>query len=287
MISVPRDGVERPSVLDPEAGPGFDETEKNKLEAAKEKPAFEFKAYKNAAVKRVLHRLFRGKCAYCETRYVAAQPMDVEHFRPKKKVEKWQGLPPRRGYYWLGADWENLLPSCIDCNRRRTHFDEDDDSPGEVLGKRAIFPVADEHKRWASHDQDPVEEQPLLLNPCDDHPEELLRFTREGIVKAASGLDDLGRKRVEASIEIYGLNRPGLVLERLAWIRLLEHKMEIVERVVVLIDELEDDVHAVELDLAEDLLQFLLTDLRACEDPDRPYSLAARHVIDKLLRRFE
>ena len=48
--------------------------------------AFPFAIYKHKEVKNELERLFRGKCAYCETFYASAQSMDVEHYRPKGAV---------------------------------------------------------------------------------------------------------------------------------------------------------------------------------------------------------
>ena len=78
--------------------------------------AFEFHAYKADEVKRRLEDLFHGKCAYCESFYAAQAPVDIEHYRPKGAVED---DPDHPGYWWLAMAWENLLPSCIDCNRRR------------------------------------------------------------------------------------------------------------------------------------------------------------------------
>ncbi|MDC3378878.1 HNH endonuclease, partial [Planctomycetota bacterium] len=79
-----------------------------------------YNAYSDPSVKAELNRLFGGKCAYCESHFGATQPMDVEHFRPKKEVvneASQTGIKP--AYYWLAAEWTNLLPSCIDCNRQR------------------------------------------------------------------------------------------------------------------------------------------------------------------------
>ncbi|MEF9674035.1 hypothetical protein QNM99_25505 [Pseudomonas sp. PCH446] len=42
--------------------------------------------------------------------------MDVEHYRPKGAVSEDASHP---GYWWVAMDWDNLLPSCIDCNRKR------------------------------------------------------------------------------------------------------------------------------------------------------------------------
>jgi uncharacterized protein (TIGR02646 family) len=74
--------------------------------------------YKDGAVKAALDAMFHGKCAYCEFMYIGGMPVDIEHFRPKGAVIV-GGKMRKPGYYWLAAKWENLLPSCIDCNRKR------------------------------------------------------------------------------------------------------------------------------------------------------------------------
>src|SRR5262249_14198650 len=69
-----------------------------------------------------LCELFHGKCAYCESRVRASYGGDVEHYRPKGKVDEDNSHP---GYYWLAYNPSNLLPSCALCNQARgkmTHF---------------------------------------------------------------------------------------------------------------------------------------------------------------------
>ena len=109
-----------------------------------------FSYYKNDAVKARLVDLFHGKCAYCESFYSSTQPMDVEHFRPKGAVAEDDEHP---GYYWLAATWENLLPSCIDCNRQRNQFDVVE---GETisLGKKDRFPIGGTRARTPNDDLD-------------------------------------------------------------------------------------------------------------------------------------
>ena len=251
--------------------------------AADRKPELEFEVYKSRDLKVALYRLFDGKCAYCETRYYAATPMDVEHYRPKGKVEEWRSQPEAMGYYWLGATWGNLLPSCADCNRRREHFDLQTGASGPTLGKRAIFPLADVEKRWTDPAAD-SEEEPLLLNPFEDRPERLLRFTNAGVVTPRPRLRRANRSRAEASIEIYGLNRPGLVEERLGLVRVLHQKIAMIDRVVAILDSADPDEPVAAL--AEDLLQFLLQDIRSYQDPSRPHSLAAEQIIAEYLESF-
>jgi uncharacterized protein (TIGR02646 family) len=141
--------------------------------------AYKFRAYKEADVGAALNLLFRGKCAYCESFYAGTQPTDIEHFRPKAGVEECPGHP---GYWWLAMSWENLLPSCIDCNRRRTQVvlshamtikDAEvafANAAGLLAGKENSFPTRDDF--WASPEDDPtIVEQTLLIDPTQSDPD--------------------------------------------------------------------------------------------------------------------
>ncbi len=174
----------------------------------------DFSAYGHDDVKARLREMFGGKCAYCEAIYVVNEPVDVEHYRPKGRIDTAAGkLTP--GYWWLAASWDNLLPSCIDCNRIRTHM-----LPGGEkisYGKGDQFPVDDEAAR-VRKEGSVAGETPLLLNPCDDNPADYLVFVEEAnqsIVKPVTDdAADLRHRRARASIDIYGLNRPELVIDR-------------------------------------------------------------------------
>jgi hypothetical protein len=83
------------------------------------------------AAKPFLLALTSGKCAYCESVILNTHPGEVEHFRPKGRVRGRDGKVEKvtiggaetehPGYWWLAYAWSNLLPCCIDCNRRRQH----------------------------------------------------------------------------------------------------------------------------------------------------------------------
>lgn len=155
------------------------------------KKSFLFSAYKGDDVRHTLQVLFHGKCAYCEARYEVVGPIDIEHFRPKGEVE---GEPAHRGYWWLAAAWENLLPSCIDCNRRRYQPTPEDmrsltamASPLRAgayvsikTGKEASFPIEGVRVTTEPSERDRARllaaERALLLNPCEDRAEDHLRY---------------------------------------------------------------------------------------------------------------
>jgi hypothetical protein len=134
--------------------------------------------------------LFHGKCAYCETVVRPAYTGDVEHWRPKGKVEE---DPTHPGYYWLAFDPSNLLPACMMCNQ-----------PAEA--KHTHFPVDGAHARDATG---LAAEHPLLLNPYDHavDPRAHIDFDEQGTIKDVT-------PRGKSSWTIYDLNRPDLVEAR-------------------------------------------------------------------------
>jgi len=156
------------------------------------KPKYKFSAYRHPDLKSALTRLFQQKCAYCEANYAVTGNMEVEHYRPKSV------------YYWLAADWSNLLPSCNRCNN----------------GKRSTFPLRDP-RRQARKKGEEMREDPLLLDPSDPRPsrrpEHHLCFdTTTGSIQviAVRGVaSPLGQK----SIEVYRLTRPALSAARRDW----------------------------------------------------------------------
>lgn len=176
-----------------------------------------FTAYKGEGVREQLTEVFHGKCAYCETFYKATQPADIEHFRPKGGVtiEGSKLQPP--GYWWLASDWTNLLPSCSDCNRPRRQ-----DFPAGVpktAGKANRFPVGSERTRAAKPGQESKERR-LLLHPYLDQPQEHLHFVtgtgtiRDGEIEPSRLPSGRASKMGETSIEVYALQRLGLIERR-------------------------------------------------------------------------
>lgn len=299
--------------------------------------SFTFAAYKGDDVRQAMERLFHGKCAYCESRYDITGPVDIEHFRPKGEVE---GEPGHLGYWWLAGDWENLLPSCIDCNRRRyqatpTHLV----SVSAVLdaalrngfsplktGKEASFPLAPGGVRMMT-EPDPADrtarlaaEAALLLDPCSDDPGQHLRHLIDrqsplGLVYPTGGNDDalpalafgaaedaLAIERAaraaglsakgSVSIQVYGLNRLGLVQERTRLLRRLEVLGELVVKLFGLGAELRDIADAEPqpvtrqrllnlADRSEAMAHRGLAEIRDAASPQSPFcSLAKAWIAD-------
>jgi uncharacterized protein (TIGR02646 family) len=229
---------------------------------------FSFKAYKHPAVVEALASLFHSKCAYCESVYAATQPVDVEHYRPKGAVVGERGRPEKPGYYWLAAEWENLLPSCIDCNRQREH------GRGRLSGKANLFPLEDPRER-ARRPGDEAKERPLLLNPCADDPAQHLEFLEGGLVRAA-----LAGKRESAkgqsSIEVYGLRRPGLVRARKALELKIRARLKHVAELAAALDAGQGDRAQL-----EEWIREAIEELKGYTRPQEPYAAMARALIER------
>jgi uncharacterized protein (TIGR02646 family) len=166
---------------------------------------FKFNVYGDPSLRDALNDVYFFKCAYCESSFKAVGPVQVEHYRPKGAIldgTRW--INP--GYYWLAADWDNLLPSCIDCNSPRYHKEEDGEE--RLRGKANYFPIL-KGKRAREPGKE-IDEFPALLHPERDEPEQHLRF---GVTD-----DDIGyvfparlkgklSERGKASIKYYALDR--------------------------------------------------------------------------------
>jgi len=167
---------------------------------------------------------FYGKCAYCESPIAADQPGDIEHFRPKNEVRTSNGQvemintengpKPHPGYYWLAYNWRNLLPSCRACNsvtKKKTG--------GQPYGKGNQFPVKGFRAIRPGEEQ---REEPLLINPVFQNPENYLEMDETGVLKAKDNSPE-----GQACINILGLNlRVKLVELRKDAYRAVEDKID-------------------------------------------------------------
>ncbi|MFT4793523.1 MAG: hypothetical protein ACJAVR_001858 [Paracoccaceae bacterium] len=258
--------------------------------------SYNFKRYKEDAVKQTLELMFHRKCAYCESAYNYVHPVDVEHYRPKSAVDE---APDHSGYWWLAMDWDNLLPSCIDCNRRRGQRvpgplgESLADMAGSgwrraTTGKATLFPLGTEATRWADKDDADTEDR-LLLDPCRDDPADHLAWHVDrdallGLVHAKAtpvpGADASVSKMGAVSIQVFGLNRTGLVQARTRVLR----DMEFLYTLSVSLGTLAEQLRARSADEFDARVAAKLDALRASAfermrektAPDAPYSQIAR-----------
>tara|TARA_R110001599_G_scaffold261569_1_gene461999 strand:+ start:24040 stop:25008 length:969 start_codon:yes stop_codon:yes gene_type:complete len=289
------------------------------IEARKAETKVKFSTYKLASIKAGLEKLFSGKCAYCESVYSSTAPVDIEHYRPKGQVQE---ASDHDGYWWLAADWDNLLPSCIDCNRKRKQpipkagaslAELSADSKKSTLtnvGKKDSFPLADENGRGHSPADGILNERPLLLNPCKDDPSTFLDFTFDPAIGAsivfprgtatATGLEppdstnpaaNTQQVRSAMSIHVYGLNRLGLVQARTRVVRQLQFLADLIFE----LDELVADVNgsaasAVVKEKVESkaasMQDRIIREMKSMAEPSREYSATAQAWIEVFLRQI-
>jgi uncharacterized protein (TIGR02646 family) len=211
---------------------------------AKKSKGFTFSVYSEPGVRKALRSLFHGKCAYCEAFYDDTQTEDVEHFRPKGRIDTPSGkLYP--GYWWLAATWSNLLPSCARCNRRNTVKLYDGSTVH--IGKGNRFPIDDETKR-ARKENDESKELELLINPCVDDPKEYFQFEVKDqicLIRPRTAIEmELAYRRASTSIEVYGLNRAGLVKQRSRYLLRLRISLKNLELWTQVLDQVDADLAA-------------------------------------------
>jgi len=169
---------------------------------------FKFKHYRDGKLKEELKKVFK-KCAYCESRYASTQDGDVEHFRPKLRVQGKQ--PESPGYYWLANDWDNLLLSCQHCNQGRIQRLVELGIPIKTAkqGKLDQFPLK-QGGQHISHNGGLVSEEPfrLLIHPCIDDPALHFDYDMTHAVMIAK------TEMAATSLDVYALKRISLIEER-------------------------------------------------------------------------
>jgi uncharacterized protein (TIGR02646 family) len=240
-----------------------------------------FKLFRHETVKRALEDLFHKKCAYCEGRYVAFVSGDIEHWRPKAEVITDEASKKKRyGYYWLAADWDNLMPSCNDCNRERYHYDSIKKKI-VMLGKGNWFPL-EKGCKHATDEKGLTKEKPLLLNPYEDNPDDYLEFHGEGIVKAKLDKSNKPKAKAIASVRFYALNRRELVYERLELIKLIQLEVQEIEDLAKAIKKL-PDTESEALNILKDSLTRKYKKLLGFTDEKKPFSAMANQIIHTLL----
>lgn len=158
-------------------------------------------------VKPELAKLFNFKCWYTESPQQGTD-VDVDHYRPKKRVQETESTDtPHPGYWWLAFKLENYRYSCIVANRRRK-----DTESGVVGGKVDHFPLINEAQRARTPLCDLDAEQPVLLDPTKASDVALITFKNDGEAMP-SRPEHMQRQhfRASESIKYYNLNHSDFV----------------------------------------------------------------------------
>lgn len=229
---------------------------------------FKFKAYSKGNVKKVLLKMFNNKCAYCESKVDPVSYGDIEHFRPKGASHAKDGddlIYP--GYYWLAMDWNNLLFACDVCNR---------------TFKKNKFPLVNEALRKKRHDHYVIEE-PLLIDPCNESPQDYICFTNDGLIQYIDGEGNKG----QTSIEVYGLYRPNLTDARKILAKEIEDKKTQVLGYLKIITDLTNSPNP---ELFKDTIQTIFRDLESVYEalknlnlPSSPYLGMVRDLTSEFM----
>jgi hypothetical protein len=237
---------------------------------------FPYKVYGDDGLRDALNKVYGYKCAYCETPFGACQPVAVEHYRPKGEIVEGK-VRTKPGYYWLAACWQNLLPSCTDCNSPRRHPTV---GGKKVLrGKGNYFPLAPGCRRAKAPGQE-RREDPLLLNPEVDDPDVHLEFLTDrehaGVIRPKLIAGQPSRKG-EESINVFALDRPGLIQGRAFFAtRLLSH----VHTTTYLLERCQESPGDV---ASRQEYEQNVKELREFLAPDQPYCAMSRQIVRAVL----
>ncbi|HGM5882662.1 MAG: AAA family ATPase [Stenotrophomonas maltophilia] len=152
------------------------------------RPQFDF--FHRSELKRALLIESHGKCAYCE-QLLDPEDSVIDRFRPSSGAVDASGTISSPHYWWLAYDWNNLFPSCQQCN----------------FFKGNNFPVVNERIPVGVHTDFDAVEVPLIINPFRLDPSKHLEYTRDGRVIPLSLFG-------EHTIATIKLNRSPLLLKR-------------------------------------------------------------------------
>ncbi len=253
-----------------------------------------YTVYKDKSVRKQLNKMFRGKCAYCESKITSIYTGDIEHFRPKGGyIENDSTIKP--GYFWLASDWENLLFACPFCNQTHTHEILENGTITEVVrGKMNQFPLLTEiyrlkfgHGNIYFIDRNKYEQafkreesERLLLNPClDEDIEKCFKYDEIGIIMPAPEISDLNENKAKTSIIVYALQRIGLVHSRAEKVIQIKAQIRRVEEAMLNLNYYIDDSYE-KATWFEGILRRELILLNQFKDSSREYSGLARFIIN-------
>lgn len=158
-------------------------------------------------IKKDLVEKTNSKCAYCESRIELSETI-IDSFRPKDSAADENGKISADHYWWLVLRWNNLLPSCGECNANKSNYFPVNKKRATVkyYSKETLFNI----------------ESPVFIDPEFENPEEYFYYNESGRISS----DTL---RGNKTIEFLNLNRPNLVSKREeVWLE-LEEKFSFLE----------------------------------------------------------
>ncbi len=254
-----------------------------------------FTVYTDKSVRKQLRKMFHGKCAYCESKITSIYNGDIEHFRPKGGYGDSNPII-RPGYYWLASDWTNLLFACPFCNQTNTHKILDNGKLSEVIqGKLNQFPLSNDKERLNHSHGDMYfsnsvnyekafkleENVRLLLNPCTDSEiEKYFEYSEIGLITPSTGLNIIEENKAKTSIEVYALQRIGLVQSREEKVIQIKAQIRRVEEAILNLNRhIGNSVEIITW--FEGILRSELKILHQFKESNKEYAGLARFMLDR------
>ena len=151
----------------------------------------------NNQIRDLLLHSFNFKCAFCENQLSERKSIHVERFRPSINAMDLNGKIEEDHYWWLRYEWSNLFLICRDCNQKKSN----------------LFPIRKKRALPYTRGYLLNNEEPFLIDPCLDYPEEHFLFDYN------TGLMASNTERGRLTIDIYGLNRQSLLQQRVKEIK--------------------------------------------------------------------
>ncbi len=151
-----------------------------------------------------------AKCYYCESTSEVVASLQVEHYRPKKRMDddNRQEIPNTNGYYWLGVEWSNLVLACSKCNGRGAKGNIFTIGAKRVRNGTSFSRAGRYNRATCIADNSPlIDEDPDLLHPEIDDAFQYLKFDEEGRISHK-------QPRGERTIKICRLDRKQLNIAR-------------------------------------------------------------------------
>ncbi|MEO5370108.1 MAG: TIGR02646 family protein [Magnetococcus sp. DMHC-1] len=219
--------------------------------------------YAHASVKEALKLIYGSKCAYCECLIEAQADRRVDHYRPRHARDRGDAHP---GYYWLTYEWSNLVLTCAACNNKKSN-------QFPVTGTRVVTPPRDV-REWHPDSKRMRGEQPLLLNPEIDLPEEHLQFLPDGRIQALNN-----SQRGNKTIDICRLDREELDLTRKKLID--DFRDDLKKQLLILIDQYNRGFYKTPHEFHEAMIlgfKTIVDKIRDAGQPARPFSRVGWYI---------
>ncbi len=224
--------LDRLEALVEEHKPGWRARAKERTEKFRELGAYEESSSIWGEIKAVFVEFQRAKCCFCERKFegdFSQYELEIEHFRPKRRVREWQlapdsatdcpppTVPPYEndGYHLLSYHLLNYAVACKPCNSGL---------------KKNYFPISGQYNFAGTEPNEMHAEEPWLLYPIgntDGDPEDIITFY--GMVPQCKADDANSQLRGLATIASFGLDdiaRKNLMRERAMVILILHASLE-------------------------------------------------------------